>query len=101
MVMVLVGARPWLTGGARVEQQSHGSRDTKTPRASKRPGDHIDGSDKSSRVSSGSTLKTGAQRGQRAPKLSRQTTRTSTSFSEFYLLFNILVRYLFRFCTAR
>ena len=83
MVMVLVGARPWLTGGGRAEQQSHGGRDAKTPRTSKRPGDHVDGSDKSSRVSSGSTLKTATHRGQRPPKLSRQTTRASVSYSKF------------------
>ena len=79
--MVLVGARPWLTG-VRADQQSHGGRDTKTPRQSKRAGDHVDGSDKSSRVSSGSTLKTTAQRGQKPAKLARQITRTSTGFSE-------------------
>ena len=91
MVMVLVGVRPWLTG-TRAEQQSHGGRDVKTPRPSKRGGDHVDGSDKSSRVSSGSTLKTATQRGHKQAKLTRQLTRTSTSFSKFVVQ---LVVYLY------
>nr|CAB3238692.1 dynein heavy chain 8, axonemal-like [Phallusia mammillata] len=79
MVMVLVDAHPWLTG-TRAEPQSQGRPETKTPRTAKRVLDHIEGSDKSSRVSSGSTLKTGPRKPAKPPRLNRQVTRTASSF---------------------
>lgn len=108
MVMVLVGVRPWLTG-TRTDQSQTG-RDLKTPRTTRRVGDHLDGSDKSSRVSSGSTLKTATQRNRQQAKLTRQMTRTSTSYSMKYLFSCIMfifylpeVSYCNRidFCTLR
>ncbi|CAK8694917.1 unnamed protein product [Clavelina lepadiformis] len=75
MVMILVGAQPWLIQ-SRGDQHSQGGREVKTPKNTRKSGDHADGSDKSeSRVSSGSTLKTAKKQ----PRLSRQMTRTSTS----------------------
>jgi len=81
--MVLVDAHPWLTG-TRTEQQSQGRPETKTPRAAKRAGEAVDGSDKSSRVSSGSTLKSRAKKTHKQSKLARQMTRSVSSFGEWF-----------------